>query len=181
MFSFNSSKLKAGLLLSFSALSLFWIMDIPAKDLVAEIADTLPYVEIKNGSNLTADADEASEKQIPVLMFFSMKHCPFCIEVEEDYLKPMLRNAEYDGKVIIRKIRIDGTDSVKDFAGKERDADEFSDDYNVSMVPTLVLVDGRGKKTSPAIIGISNSHYYSSDLDRAIDSSTQKIRSIAKR
>lgn len=181
MFSLYSSKLKAGFLLSFTALSLFWIMDIPAKDLTAEIVDTLPYVEIKEASNLASDADEASEKQIPVLMFFSMKHCPFCIEVEEDYLKPMLRNAEYDGKVIIRKIRIDGTASVKDFSSKERDADEFSDDYNVSMVPTLILVDSRGKKIAPAIIGIANSHYYSSELDRAIDSSTQKIRSIAKR
>ncbi len=110
-----------------------------------------------------------------------MKHCPFCIEVEEDYLKPILRNAEYDGKVIIRKIRIDGTDSVQDFNGKERDADEFGDEYNVSMVPTLILVDAHGNKIAPAIIGIANAHYYSSELDTAIDASTQKIRTIAKR
>lgn len=114
MFSFYFKKLKTALLLTFTALSLFWIMDIPAKGLVIEAEDPLPHVEIKDGSNLVVDADEASEKQIPVLMFFSMKHCPYCIEVEEDYLKPMLRNAEYNGKVIIRKIRIDGTDSVKD-------------------------------------------------------------------
>ena len=181
MFSFYSKKLKFGILITMTALSLFWIMDISAKGGISDTNESLPHVVIKNGENLLGDASEASEKQIPVLMFFSMKHCPFCIEVEEDYLKPMLRNTEYEGKVIIRKIKIDGTDSVRDFSGKERDADEFSDDYNVSMVPTLVLVDGHGNKLAPSIIGISNSHYYSSELDRAIEHSTQKIRTIAKR
>ena len=180
MFSLYSKKLKSGLILTLTALSLFWIMESSAKGLVV-VDEPLPYVAIKNGSNLAADAREASNKQIPVLMFFSMKHCPFCIEVEEDYLKPILRNAEYDGKIIIRKIRIDGTDSVRDFNGKERDAEEFSDDYNVSMVPTLILVDAYGNKLAPAIIGITNAHYYSHELDTAIDASTQKIRAIAKR
>ena len=165
----------------FAALSIFWIMDSSAKGLTTEVEEPLPYVAIKDGSNLAGDARESSKKQIPLLLFFSMKHCPFCIEVEEDYLKPILRNAEYDGKVIIRKIRIDGTDSVRDFNGKERDADEFGDEYNVSMVPTLILVDAHGNKIAPAIIGIANAHYYSSELDSAIDASTQKIRTIAKR
>ena len=181
MFTLSSKKLKSGLLFIFAYLPLFWVMDSSAKDRLNAVAEPLPYVAIKDGSNLAADASEASNKQIPVLMFFSMKHCPFCIEVEEDYLKPMLRNAEYDGKVIIRKIRIDGTDSVRDFNGKERDVEEFGDDYNISMVPTLILVDAHGNKLTPSIIGIANAHYYSSELDTAIDVSTQKIRAIAKR
>lgn len=142
----------------------------------------LPFVELKKGSNLPADAREAAEKQVPILMFFSMKHCPFCIEVEEDYLKPMLRNAAYDKKIIIRKIRIDeGVENIQDFAGKEREAGEFSEDYSVSMVPTIVLVDAKGNRIAPSIVGIANEHYYSYELDQAIDKSTVKIRSLAKR
>lgn len=165
----------------FVALPLFWVMDSSAKGLPTKAEEPRSYVVIKDGSNLAGDASKASKKQIPVLLFFSMKHCPFCIEVEEDYLKPMLRNAEYDGKVIIRKIRIDGTDSVRGFSGKEHDSDDFADEYNVSMVPTLILVDGHGNKIAPAIIGIANAHYYSHELDTAIELSTQRIRAIAKR
>lgn len=165
------------------ALSLFWVMgDSSAKNLAVDAnTSSLPPIEIKHGSNLVADANEANKKQVPVLMFFSMTHCAYCIEVEEDYLKPMLRNAAYDNKVIIRKIKIDGTDSMKDFNGKERDIEEFSDDYNISMVPTLILVDSNGNKLVPPIIGIANTHFYSHDLDRAIEESTQKIRTLAKR
>ena len=167
-------------LLIVSVLSLFWLVEGSAEGINIQKV-SLPPVVIKNGDNLVSDGREASKKQIPVLMFFSMKHCPFCIEVEEDYLKPMLRNSEYDGKIIIRKIRIDGTDTVRDFAGKEHDADDFGDIYNVSMVPTVILVDSKGKKISPSIIGISNAHYYSDELDKAIDASTLKIRAFAKR
>lgn len=152
-----------------------------SSELRKESPYTLPIVELKSAENLAATGQEAAEKQVPILMFFSMKHCPYCTEVEEDYLKPMLRNAEYDKKIVIRKVRIDGTKNVTDFAGKERDAGEFSEDYNVSMVPTVVLVDAKGNRIAPSIVGIANSHYYSHELDKVIDKSTLRIRSIAKR
>lgn len=186
MFSLRSKKFNPVLWSIAASLSLVWVVDSQADGLFdrAEIIQTqnfLPPVAIKKGSDLVKDGREASEKQIPVLMFFSMEHCPFCIEVEEDYLKPLLRNTEYEGKVLIRKIKIDGIETVRDFNGEERDAGELGDDYNVSMVPTLILVDSHGKQIAPAIIGIRNSHYYSSELDDAIDASMQKIRAIAKR
>ncbi|MDH5600495.1 MAG: thioredoxin family protein [Gammaproteobacteria bacterium] len=143
--------------------------------------EALPYVAIKSAADLKADAKIAQSKQVPVLLFFSMDHCPFCTVVEEDFLKPMLRNTEYESKVIIRKIKIDDSDFVKDFKGESREADEFSDDYNVSIVPTLVLVDANGKMLNPSIKGIRNTHYYSAELDDAIDASIHKIRSLAKR
>ena len=93
----------------------------------------------------------------------------------------MLRNAEYQSKVIIRKVKIDDSDFVNDFKGESREASEFSDDYNVSMVPTVVLVDANGKMINPSIIGIRNTHYYSAELDDAIDASIHKIRALAKR
>ena len=183
MFSFASKKLKSFLVLAIAGLSLVWIVDGSAESTAVsthEIA-SLPHVILKEGVDLTLDAKESSKKQIPILMFFSMEHCPYCIEVQEDFLKPMLRNSEYDSKVIIRKMRIDSDGVVRDFKGNERDPGDFSDDYNVSMVPTLVLVDSQGNKIAPPIIGIANSHYYSAELDDAIEASTQKIRALAKR
>jgi len=169
-----------------ASFSLVWVIESTAGGLFdyeesTQVQDSLPHVVLKEGLNLAGDSNEASEKQIPILMFFSMEHCPYCAEVEEDYLKPLLRNSEYNSKVLIRKIRLDGTDVMNDFSGTERDPGEFSDEYNVSMVPTLVLVDSRGKKIAPSIIGIKNSHYYSSELDDAIDASTKILREIAKR
>lgn len=186
MFSLASKKFYPLLWLIITSLSLVWVVEVQAEGLfdhadIIQTEDSLPPIALKTGSDLVRDGRTASEKQIPVLMFFSMEHCPYCKEVEEDYLKPLLRNAEYRDKVLIRKIQIDGVDTVRDFNGEERDAGEFGDEYNVSMVPTLILVDSNGKQIAPAIIGIRNSHYYSAELDAAIDASIQKLRSIAKR
>ena len=156
------------------------VLTVQAQELMPE-DEVLPYVALKPGSDLQADSKMAKEKQVPLLLFFSMEHCPFCTIVEEDFLKPILRNAEYDNKVIIRKVKIDDSDFVNDFNGESREAGEFSDDYNVSMVPTVVLVDANGKMINPSIIGIRNTHYYSAELDDAIDASIHKIRAIAKR
>ncbi len=186
MFSYSLQKFKSISWLIVASLSLLWVVNSSASGLfdhedIVKIQDSLPAVTLKEGSDLLSDGNESSEKQIPVLLFFSMQHCPFCMEVEEDYLKPLLRNSAYSSKVLIRKIRIDGSESVRDFKGKEREPDNFSEQYNVSMVPTLILVDSKGKRIAPAIIGIRNSHYYSSELDDAIDASTRKIREIVKR
>lgn len=186
MFFLATRKLKSALILIVASLSVLWVTNVWAEGLFdneesAKKQSSLPHITIKEGTDLVNDGSESDEKQIPVLLFFSMEHCPFCMEVEEDYLKPLLRNAEYKSKVLIRKIRIDGPNFVRDFKGEDREPDEFSEEYNVSMVPTLVLVDSKGKKISPAIIGIRNAHYYSGELDEAIDSSIRKIREIATR
>lgn len=149
--------------------------DSENKDLI------LPHVTVKQGSDLTVESKQARENKVPVLILFAMEQCPFCMVVEEEFLKPMLRNAEYGKKVIIRKVKIDSTASLRDFSGKQRDAGEFSEDYNVSLVPTVVLVDAEGKKLAPSIVGLSNRYYYGGDLDNAIDASLLRLRAIAKR
>ena len=181
MFSHVLKNTASVLMLIFAAFSLSGLTASYAEEFLEESEESLPYVVLKAGSDFVADGSEASEKQIPVLMFFSMEHCPFCNEVEEDYLKPMLRNSDYDDKIIIRKIKIDDNKKLRDFSGKEVDAGKFSERYNISMVPTLILVNANGKKTSPSIVGIANKHYYSAELDQAIDASTQKMRALAKR
>ena len=158
-----------------------WVVNSQAENTSRQSNSDLPHVVLEQGSNFVKDAKTADNKQVPILVMFSMNHCPYCVEVEEDYLKPMLRNKEYEDKVIIRKVRLDGTDDMINFAGKEIDPNDFSDAYSVSMVPTIVLVDANGKQLAPSIIGITNAHYYSDELDKSIDKSLQRIRDVAKR
>ena len=181
MFSRTTPIFISSVLVILAVLSSSWMTANAVDSQPVETEDILPYVVLKSGADLEADSTEARDKQVPVLLFFSMEHCPFCNTVEEDFLKPMLRNSEYDSKVVIRKIKIDDNHFVKDFNGQSRDPGEFSEEYNVSMVPTLVLVNANGKMISPAIRGIRNTHYYSAELDDAIDGSIHKIRALAKR
>ncbi len=155
-----------------------WLISAPLQ--AAEVAtEELPPVKITTATNLEADAGLAASKQAPLLLFFSMKHCPYCREVEEDFLKPMLRSGEYENKVVIRKVKLDGVDSVISFDGREMDIEDFQDQYNVSMVPTLILVDKNGRQIAPEIVGIANPYYYSAELDNLIDKVLNKLRALA--
>ncbi len=138
----------------------------------------VPDVVLTTASNLQTDAQLSDNKKAPVLLFFSMKHCPYCREVEEEFLKPMLRNHDYDNKVIIRKVKLDEVDSLISFNGKEMDIEDFQDLYNVSMVPVVMLVDANGKLLTKEITGIANVHYYSAELDDKIERAQQKLRSL---
>ena len=82
MFALNTSKFKMFVLLVVSGASLLWIAEGSAQNPSQQLNSELPPVELKSGANLDVYANEANEKQLPILMFFSMKHCPICIEVE---------------------------------------------------------------------------------------------------
>lgn len=143
--------------------------------------EAIRKVAVKQVTDLVADGHEANNKQVPVLIMFSMAHCGYCRQVEEDFLKPMLRNSDYDSKVLIRKVVLDSGRSLVDFNGNVHDAEDVGDEYHVSMVPTLILFDAKGKRLSDPIVGLANPYYYGGELDAAIDNSLQKIRAIAKR
>ena len=181
MSAFSINKFKSGSMLLLAAFSLFGFSESFAEVNEEYTSEGMKKVEVKQVADLVADGRAANKKQVPVLIMFSMTNCGYCREVEEDFLKPMLRNADYDGKVLIRKIKLDSAKSLVDFKGNVRAPEDLSDEYHVSMVPTLILFDANGNRLSDPIIGLANPYYYGGVLDAAIDASLQKIRAIAKR
>jgi len=172
--------LKSGLFLIFAILGIFTLAESYADTRAIELSTELKKVELIEGTDFEADGEFAREKNIPVLIMFSMAHCGFCREVEEDFLKPMLRNSEYSGKVLIRKVKLDERDGLRNFAGKVSNSEELSNTYNISLVPTLIFVDSEGKQLAPGIIGLANPHYYGEDIDKAINTSLLQLRTLVR-
>lgn len=140
---------------------------------------SLPPVTLEVSKDLRQDAQLARQRNVPLLLMFSMDHCPYCSVVEESFLKPMLRNRDYDTKVLMRKVELEAGGSVIDFDGKQVEVDAISDRYSISLVPTVILLDHQGKQLASSLIGMANEHYYGGDLDAAIDLSLQKLRRVA--
>ena len=99
-------------------------------------ADTSEAV-IPHAVDLSQDAREASRRHLPILVMFSAEYCAYCRLVENDFLKPMIYSGDYQDKVIIRMVTIDGNEGLRDFHGKRLGADEFAAQENVSLTPTL--------------------------------------------
>ena len=137
--------------------------------------DELPQVEIINSEDFRIDSRLAIKKQTPILILFSMEGCTWCHYIEEEHLKPMLRNEDYGKKVIIRRVMTDDFDELIDFDGNVITSSDFSMRYGAYLTPTVVFLDHNGKPLS-RIFGVRNTEFYGGDLDDSLDLSLQMIR-----
>jgi len=136
----------------------------------------LPVVTVDKAQNLIVDARLSRDQHKPILLFFSMQGCSWCNYVEEEHLKPMLRNANYRKKVIIRKVMTDDYVSVIDFNGVKISSADLSLRYDASFTPTVVFIDHRGQQLAPRILGVRNTEMYGGDLDEGISLSHKLLK-----
>lgn len=143
---------------------------------MAEDLDLLPPVNIINSTDLHGDGQLAQQAQKPILILFAMQGCSYCFYVEEEHLKPMLRNTTYRSKVIIRRVMTDSYGSITDFNGEPITSQDLSTRYGAYLTPTVVFVDHQGNQLVPSIHGVRNTEYYGLDLDEGLDRSLLTIR-----
>jgi thioredoxin-related protein len=141
-----------------------------------EDEDTLPYVQIKYVTDFSQLAEEARSKGKIILLEISASDCEYCDMLEEEFIKPMLRNDDYTDNVLIRKIDIDSYYKMSDFSGDNTTPDKFSRHRKVQLTPTLLFLDGNGNEVSQRILGINSLELYGGYLDDALKTGLQKIR-----
>ena len=128
-------------------------------------------------TDLSAIAEQAARNKRPVMVLFAADHCEYCERLENDHLAPMSINAEYQQKIIIRKVMIDSYYTTRDFSGKDLSGDEIADKYGVRVTPTVVILDDKGQALHKKIIGYNGNQYFGWDLDMAIDGARQRYGS----
>jgi len=126
--------------------------------------------ELISASDLSQDAKLASVGNRVLMIEFSSEDCGYCRLLEDEFLKPMLRNSEYGKKVVIRYISLSDNDSLIDFEGKTVSADEIATKYGVFVTPTLLFLDENGLEVSDKLIGIWSVDFYGGFIDERIDS-----------
>ena len=114
------------------------------------------------------------EKRGLVLMLHA-EHCPYCQQMDEEILSPMVLSGEYDKRVFIRKLQIDEARDVKDFLGNTVEPSDISDVYNAQLTPTLVFLDHEGKEMAEQMIGINTVELFGAYLDIEIDNMMVKL------
>ena len=135
-------------------------------------------VKVQISTNLYQDAQLARKKGVPLFVMFSQQGCIYCSIVREDFLKPMLISGEYENKALLREVKVDSFDNVRNFDGKMIPSDELATFYRAYLTPTVIVFDSNGKPHH-RIVGLVNEHYYSAELDDAIDKAYNIIHRVA--
>lgn len=138
-------------------------------------ATELPPVSLSAVNNLQIDGHKAETACMPLLLEFSASACEYCDLLEEEILKPMLRNRDYDKRVLMRRIMVDSESTLTGFNGKPVTTGKLTYRYKVFVTPTLVFLDSEGNELAERMVGVNTLEMYGGYLDQALDASTQKL------
>lgn len=139
----------------------------------ARANDELPYAR-----DLSKDARDASAKHKVVLVAFVGSNCSYCETVMNEFLVPMTRNPDYQGKVVMRRVETTSFLNLKDFSGNAASHRDFAGQNGVRMVPTVMLFDDKGRILAKPLVGLTTIDYYGMYLDEAIDTALGKLRKL---
>jgi len=116
--------------------------------------------------DLKADGDEASRLGVPILLFYSLKGCPYCEVIRASHLLPM--QGEAKRRVLIRQINLQDGAALRDFAGRATTHREYSQGQKINFAPLVMLVDGEGRALTEPLKGAMLPDFYGAHLDDAI-------------
>jgi len=137
----------------------------------------LPYVTIPYADDFSKLAEIAREENKIIMLEASASYCGYCELLEEEFIKPMLRNDDYAVDVLIRKIDLDSYQTIIDFSGNRTTPDKFTRRLKVRLTPTILFFDGHGNEVSDRILGINSIELYGGYIDDALESGLRKIKS----
>jgi len=144
---------------------------------IALPAFALGGADVPMADSLQAEAKDAAGRKVPIMLLFTSPHCSYCEQVKAEYLGPMVNDPAYRGKVIIRQIEAGSDWTLVGFDGRKTTHGDFAASQKVGMVPTIKLVDARGRELAKPIVGMSIPDYYFGYIQAAMEEALEKTRS----
>ena len=129
-------------------------------------------------SDLRDEARVARADNLILVLEFSSDDCAYCRKLEDLFLLPMQRNAEYDEKILIRMVSLDSFETLVDFDGQSVSTAEFASRYQVSLTPTLLFLNADGREMSDKLVGIWSEDFYGGFIDSRIDEAREKLTHV---
>jgi thioredoxin-related protein len=133
--------------------------------------DGVPYAR-----DFQKDAQVAREKNGVVLVIFSGAFCSYCDRVLNEFLIPMSRNADYQSKLVFRRVETGSAQELKDFQGRKTSHRKFAGKSGVRLTPSVMVFDGEGRQLAKPVVGLTTVDYYGYYLDQAINQGLEKVR-----
>ncbi len=126
-------------------------------------------VKVERLANLQQLSALAKKNKKAIVLEFTAEYCAFCIKLENEVLKPMIRSHDYENKMYLRSVYLDLHDKIIGWDGQIITAETLTQKYNVFVTPTVIIIDDKGNEIAERQIGINLVDYYAQYLDIEID------------
>ena len=133
-------------------------------------------VSVTVATDLSADARLAASSGIPLMLVVTREDCGYCELLRRSVLEPMLLSGEYENRVVMREVPIDGAADLVAFDGRPVSPFAVADRYDAFLTPVVLLVGPDGEELHERLLGISNEDFYLYYLDLAIERATASLQ-----
>ena len=124
--------------------------------------------------NLAADGAIAAQQSKPLLLFFTQPGCSFCERARAEYLRHLALDPAYTSRAVFREVSIGKP--VAGFDGQRRAGAAVGRAQGVTLYPTIVIVDAKGKQLAPPLRGYTVPDFYGASIDARLDAAHTALR-----
>jgi thioredoxin-related protein len=141
-------------------------------------AATVPP-DLPLATDFAADAKVVRQSRTPLVVLFSLPHCPYCHEVRRSHLLPLLNDGGRGAGFILRQVNLGGDARVDDFDGHAMTHGELARAGGVRTAPEVVFWDDRGRALATPLRGMLLPDFYAAYLDESLDASRRALAAVS--
>lgn len=160
-----------------SILLVAWVLFFSLQPMSSRLARA---ADVAGGIDLSDNARIAKKHHKVMILYFAASYCSYCEALNTDVIHPMRINRDYQDKVVIKEILLDGFTVIKDFSGEPTTADSLGLKYDIEITPTLLFVDASGNEVSERLEGYQSRDFYWYYLDISINNALGHLNKVAK-
>ncbi len=129
--------------------------------------------ELAHARALAADARIATDRKLPILLFFSQARCGFCERARREYLRPLAASGAWATRALMREVPIEA--SLTGFDGKRLSGRDLARVYGVKVFPTVVFVDAGGNLIAEPLAGFTVPDFYAAYLEQRLEAAAARL------
>lgn len=115
-------------------------------------------------ASLPQELAQALAEHQPLVVMVSLRNCPFCEVVRNNYLAPM---HEREGLPVVQVNMLEPLATL-DTSGQTTTHDALVRAWGVKVAPTVLFLGAQGKEVAPRLAGGAHD-FYSASLDNRLD------------
>jgi thioredoxin-related protein len=123
-------------------------------------------------ASLKAAAQAAVRQGHPLVVMTTLKGCPFCDVVRDQFLQPALAA----GRLFAVQVDVrDRQMPLQDFAGSTRTGADMAREWKARFAPTVLFLDAQGREIAERLVGVTLIEFYDQYLWQRIAQAQTKL------
>jgi thioredoxin-related protein len=112
-----------------------------------------PEAALPAVDNLARDGKMALQRGVPLVILFSLPGCSWCETVRRNYLLPLSRDSKAGQRPLVREVDMSSSAPLRGIDGEAGSGSGLAKQYGIRVAPSVLLIDGRGRRLAPVLEG----------------------------